>query len=372
MGFRRKLYFIKNIYNHQISDVFFMQAMKKNVKYHQDHCKEYADILKRMNFKIEEVKTMEDVAKIPPLPTMYFKKLYLSSMSKKRMLIKATSSGTSGSQSQIGFNTLGLLYATRMALKMASYHNLLSFRRVNYIILGYEPHKSNKTVITKTQFASTLFAIPRKRAYALKYRENGYEVDFEGMKEVLHSYSKMKSPVRLIGFPSYMLFLLQELKKNQIAYKLPKNSMILLGGGWKGFYKEKVEKEELYQLVEEVLGIKNENCREFFGAVEHPTLYCSCPNHHFHVPNYSRVIVRDVNTLKPVSYGQIGLVNLLTPLADSMPLSSVMSDDLGVLHEGKTCGCGITTPYLKIIGRVGMKEIQTCAISASELLKEIS
>ena len=48
-----------------------------------------------------------------------------------------------------------------------------------------------------------------------------------------------------------------------------------------------------------------------------------------------------------------------------------MTDDLGILHDGKSCGCGINTPYLEIIGRIGMKDIKTCAAGAAEILKEV-
>ena len=108
---------------------------------------------------------------------------------------------------------------------------------------------------------------------------------------------------------------------------------------------------------------------EFFVAVEHPILYTDCRCHHFHVPVYSRVLIRDVDTMEPVSNGQVGLVNLLTPMVDSVPILSVMTDDLGILHEDK-CPCGENAPWLEILGRVGIKDIVTCAAGAEEMLKE--
>jgi hypothetical protein len=53
---------------------------------------------------------------------------------------------------------------------------------------------------------------------------------------------------------------------------------------------------------------------------------------------------------------------------EATPLTSVMTDDLGILHEG--CECGLEAPWLEIIGRVGIKDIATCAQGASELLEE--
>ena len=142
----------------------------------------------------------------------------------------------------------------------------------------------------------------------------------------------------------------------------------MLGGGWKQFYTEQVDKNTFYELAYKVLGIEDQDIIEFFGAVEHPILYCDCKNHHFHIPVYSRVIIRDVQTLKPLNYGKAGLVNLLTPMVKATPILSVMTDDLGVLHEGKECGCGIEAPYLEIIGRVGLEDIKTCAAGAADLL----
>jgi phenylacetate-coenzyme A ligase PaaK-like adenylate-forming protein len=291
-------------------------------------------------------------------------------MPEGKLLIKSTSSGTKGKKSHIGFDAKGLYYGAHMVLRTALFHKLLSIKPTNYILLGYKPDKNNHTVISKTAFGATFFAPALRRVYALKPSPDGYELDLKGLKKALLKYSKQPFPVRLIGFPAYTYFFLQELKKSGISVKLPKGSKVLLGGGWKQFYTEKVDKKTLYALIEEVLGIKEENCREFYGAVEHPIIYCDCKNHHFHVPVYSRVIIRDVNTLLPVKNGEIGLVNLMTPMLESMPLVSVMTDDLGVLHDGSECGCGIKAPYFEILGRVGVKDIKTCAAGAAELLKQ--
>ena len=110
---------------------------------------------------------------------------------------------------------------------------------------------------------------------------------------------------------------------------------------------------------------------EFYGAVEHHILYCDCIHHHFHVPVYSRVIIRDVHSLEPVENGTPGLVNLLTPMVKATPILSVMTDDLGVLHEGGECGCGNPSPYLEILGRIGLRDIKTCAAGAAEILKGV-
>lgn len=175
-----------------------------------------------------------------------------------------------------------------------------------------------------------------------------------------------------MGFPSYTFFLMKQLDERGIHVTLKKGSKIMLGGGWKQFYAEQVDKPAFYRLAEKVFGVTDRDIVEFYGAVEHPILYCDCPNHHFHVPTYSRVVIRDVDTLAPVPMGTPGLVNLITPMIRATPVLSVMTDDIGILHSGSSCGCGIQTPYLEIIGSVAPNDIKTCAAGAADILKGVA
>lgn len=369
--YRRKLFTYKAPYDLEGTEDLFLEAVKENCAFHYESCKDYRKILDFHGFRPKDLKGIEDLAHLPFIPTLFFKSHELFSMPPHKMLIKATSSGTKGKMSKIGFDTEGLYCGLRMTLKLGHAHQLFSVVPTNYIILGYQPHKSNQMAVSKTAFGATLFAPALHREYALKYSKEGYKVDLEGIIACLEKYSHQPLPVRFMGFPSYTYFLLKKLQERGLKFKLSKGSKILLGGGWKQFYTERVEKEALYSLVKETLGIEENHIVEFFGAVEHPILYCDCPNHHFHVPIYSRVLIRDVKTLKPVKKGEVGLVNLITPMVKSMPLLSVMTDDLGVLHEGEECGCGIRSPYLEIIGRVGLADIKTCAAGAADLLKGV-
>lgn len=368
MSFMTKLFKFKKAYSTEESNELFLKAMRENCRYQYAHCEDYARILDEKGFHPDDLKEYADIEKLPFIPTLYFKHHKLLSMSNKRMLIKATSSGTSGKKSFIGFNFMSLYRGLRMVITVGKYHKLWSLKPTHYLIFGYEPSLKNQTAISKTAFGFTFFAPALSREYALKNTKDGYKLDLENLKKKFIKYSNSKFPVRTIGFPAYTYFLLKQMKEEGITVQLPKGSLLTLGGGWKQFYAQKVSKEDFYQLVEEVLGIDDNHIVEFFGAVEHPILYTDCRCHHFHVPVYSRVIIRDVDNLTPVEYGQVGLINLLTPMVDSVPLLSVMTDDIGILHEGP-CPCGEKSPWLEILGRVGIKDIITCAAGADELLK---
>ena len=360
MSLREKLFSYRNPYDTKGSERLFIDAVRENTAFHMINCKEFVAICKSRGFSADELNDIDDLYKIPVIPTLFFKKHKLMSMPEKRMRIKATSSGTKGLKSHIEFDALGLYCGFKMVMRTTGYHKLLSLKPVNYIILGYQPNRTNKTAVSQTAFGATFFAPALHREYALKYDKGSYRLDMEGLKEALLRYGRLPFPVRFMGFPSYTYFFLNELKKDGIRLKLPKGSRILLGGGWKQFYTERVEKEVLYALAEEVLGIPESACTEFFGAVEHPILYTDCKCHHFHIPVYSRVIIRDVNTLMPVENGKAGLVNLITPMVASVPLTSVMTDDIGILHNAEECSCGIDSPFLEIIGRVGIRDIKRC------------
>lgn len=101
--------------------------------------------------------------------------------------------------------------------------------------------------------------------------------------------------------------------------KLHAESLVFLGGGWKGHADKQIDKKDLYQLAEEMLGIPNARLRDGFGSVEHCIPYIECKNHEFHVPVYSRVFIRDVESLQVLSFNEKGFLHFVSPYITSMP-----------------------------------------------------
>lgn len=360
----KKLFKTKHPYDEAENLPYFLQAEKNTVAHWIQTSDFYKEVCCRQEFEVGDLTSVEHLYRIPVIPTLFFKRNDVAR--KHNGIIEVTSSGTSGKVSRVSYSVAELLLMARMAIRLGRVHKLFSWKPTHYIVLGYQPSRKNKMVISKTAYLSTWYAPGISRTYALQYRKGAYQLKLDALlKKVVHC-SKGRWPVRVIGFPSYLYFLLQKMKEENRECILPKGSAILLGGGWKQFSTEEIPKETLYKLIKEVLGVGEENIHEFFGAAEHPVLYCTCKHHHFHIPVYAKVLIRDVNTLQPLSNGEVGLVNLITPIRSSIPLTSIMTDDLGVVHDGKTCGCGIETDYLEIIGRVGVKDIKTCSAGAAD------
>ncbi len=397
----KSLFWRKDPYDLQGTGDLFRKKVIENTLFQFEHCEEYRRLLLAKGFTKDRIRKLQSPQELPFLPTLYLKHHRLLSVPERKIRITATSSGTGGNKSVIGYDLKSLWAGIGMILALGRRHRLFSMVPSHYVILGYEYNRHENMAIMKTVYGQTWFAPALSRTYALAYTltdqadgisscrdgqqpttdrtytgkeytlsgENGvFTLQMESVCQQLIRLSHQKFPVRILGFPFHTWKLLTQMEKEGIRLTLPRGSQIVFGGGFKQHDSEQVDKRTMYRLIDKILGIPEEKCLEFFGAVEHPALYCTCPNHHFHVPVYSRVIIRDVDTYEPVRNGMPGLVNLISPAMNSMPVVSIVTDDLGILHDGDKCGCGIQTDYLEILGRVGADGITTCASAAEEVL----
>ncbi len=355
MGIFFKLFAHKDPYDISGTEDCFYSATKKIVEYHAKNCLEYRKILDASGFEMAQLNSIEDIHKIPPLTSLYFKRNNIYSITDNKIVLKAESSGTKGSKSHIAFDKKTLKYGITMMIRFFSYQKIISIKPVRYIFLGYSPKENPDLGAAKTAYHTSKFAPSLSKTFAIKKTENGYKPNAEEILRILNDHPKGR--FRFVGFPYMMYFLTKELKDRNLRFNLHKGSKILLGGGWKGF--ESVPESEFYELLGDTLGIGRENITEFFSAVEHPLPYVKCKCGNFHVPIYSRVIIRDAFTLEPKKDGEPGILGFVSPLVWSMPLVSVMTDDIAVSGQG--CPCGNSAPYFTLLGRAGVSGIKTCA-----------
>ncbi|MBQ5311343.1 MAG: hypothetical protein ILP19_04810 [Oscillospiraceae bacterium] len=76
-------------------DALFASAMRENVSFHYEHCEGYRRILDDAGFMPDRIKSVDDLADLPFLTTLYLKRHILRSRDENKLVIKATSSGTS-------------------------------------------------------------------------------------------------------------------------------------------------------------------------------------------------------------------------------------------------------------------------------------
>ena len=348
------------LYDAAGSERLFQRAVQENTEFHFRHNAAYRRISMRFSMGSEPV----------PIPAAFLKEHPLWTPKPQKLPFRVTSSGTGGKKTNLGFCFSDAVRGARMTHAIVKYHKILSPRPAVCLMMSFAPRPNDPVMIAKTQTVTSFFAPPVRRVYALKAGGHGRPlINRDGLLRALRFAMALRLPVRIIGFPFYTYFFLLYLKKHGLRFALPGGSMVLLGGGWKGFHGDAPKREQLLELIQDRLGIPPDQYREFFGAAVHSSLYCACKNGHFHVPVYSRAAVLDVNTLKPLPYGKPGLLNLISPLAKGMPLTSILTGDLAVMHEGKECGCGISAPYFTLLGRAEAGTEKTCAADAAILLQ---
>ena len=206
-----KLFRWRSPYDLKGTEGLFAAAMAENARFQAQHCPDYTRILREQG-----VTDLTDPLSLPPLPTLYFKRHALFSLPESRLLIKATSSGTSGSMSRMAFDAGSLLRGLAMVWRMTRYHHLLSPVPCHYLILGYQPHRGNDTAFSKTGYGFTFFAPALSRTYALVWREGSYQLDLEGLRRRLLRCAGGPFPIRTIGFPAYTWLLLSQMEKEGI------------------------------------------------------------------------------------------------------------------------------------------------------------
>lgn len=350
----------------------FIAAMKEIVKWHTEKSPFYKRLVENSKFNIEDIKTENDLINIPHVWAHFFKTHELMSVSPDEVYLHLTSSGTTGQKSQIFFDEWTIKSAQRMVDWIFDYYGWVTpNQKVNYILFSYETEPQSKLGTAYTDNYLCKYAPVNSVFTALRLTGNGnHEFDAFGIIDKFIEYAKSGLPVRIFGFPAFFYFALERMKKLGIEkVKLHPDSLVFLGGGWKGHADKQIEKKDLYQLAHEMLGLVDDRIRDGFGSVEHCIPYIECKNHEFHVPIWSRVFIRDIETLKPLGFNRPGFLSFVSPYITSVPGHSVIMGDMAILHPGEACNCGLNTPYFKILGRAGLSKNKSCAIAASELLK---
>ena len=355
------------------TDELFLQAMREIMQWHYERCPFYRSLLDREKFSPARLKATGDLPAIPFIHANFFKTHAIKSVSDEDIEITLTSSGTMGQKSRMFFDHWSIASGRRMVDYVFDHFGWYEpGKETNYLVSNYEPEAGSTRGTTNTSRFLTKYAPARYISYVLRLTGEGtHEFDLFGSIEVLKRYEAEAIPVRLIGFPSFIFFILERMKKLGVKdLRLPEDSLVFFAGGWKGYADRQLSKPELYGRLGEQLGIPGIRCRDGYGSVEHSVPYVECDRHHMHVPVWSRAFIRDVKTLEVLGYGQPGYLSFVTPYITSVPAISVVMGDLAVMHPPEACGCGIETPWFDIAGRAGLSKNKSCAVSAAELLKK--
>ena len=352
-------------------DELYVRAMLESAAWHREKSPFYDRHAVASAFKPENIRSVADCAKIPFVLANLFKSHEVLSIPKKEVFAHFTSSGTTGQKSQIFFDQWSMRSGQRM-LDWIFERNGWNTPglKTNYLLYSYETELDSKLGTAFTDNFLCKYAPAADVFLALRRNgTGGHDFDVFGCIERLKRYEKEGLPVRIFGFPAFLYFTLKRMRDLRLPnLKLSPQSLVFLGGGWKGNADQAIGKNELYAQIGGQLGIPDDRLRDGFGSVEHPIPYVECARHQFHVPVWSQVFIRDVRTLEVLGFGRQGFLHFTSPFITSMPAHSVLMGDLASLLPGSDCGCGLNAPYFVVHGRAGTSKNKSCAIAAAELL----
>ncbi|MBB5016842.1 phenylacetate-coenzyme A ligase PaaK-like adenylate-forming protein [Chitinivorax tropicus] len=363
---------IDNPYRHDAeTDGLFDAAMRELVAYHGHATPGYRQWLAANGLTIDDALALKDWSMLPPIFANYFKQQLVLSPAGVDAL-ELTSSGTSGQKSRMRYDARSLSAAQAMVDRIFAHYGWVTpAQPCNYLLLSYEPAGAVTLGTTYTDQFLCKYAPVNRVVYALRHNGHGNEFDPFGVIRALQDFADEALPVRILGFPAFMWFTLERMQEMGLpALSLHPDSLAFFGGGWKTHADKAIPKTMLYRRLGEQLGLPDARCRDGYGAVEHPVPYIECPHHRFHVPTYSRAVIRHPATLVRQPYGEAGFLQFISPYITSSPAHSVVMSDLAVLHPASTCGCGLQTDWFDLLGRAGTSKARSCALAASELIKE--
>ena len=344
----------------------FLEAIKENYAF-QSQKQPYINFLaKQRGFSIEDLNSIEDLAKIPPLFVGIMKINTFCNFEMEDIAMVLTSSGTKGQKTQSFFDTPALDRLSSMAYSCFEASGWTSQTPSHFFVMGYDirEEKNLGTSWSNNQF---LALAPNKSVNwtILKNDKGEFEFDYKHWAQKVVELGA-DAPIRFTGFPAFISQLAYEVANIAPGFRAKEGSFVTAGGGWKNHKGATLTQKEFATLMEHSMGIPPASIRDTFGMAEHGVPFCSCPEGNYHIPIYSRVLIREPLSLKVLHNGEEGLMNLITPYNLAQPNISVLATDLAVVKDN--CPCGLEGNYVASIRRGGISKHRGCAIAAQELL----
>jgi hypothetical protein len=184
--------------------------------------------------------------------------------------------------------------------------------------------------------------------------------------DFLDKHHNKKDTITLLGAPYILYAVMKKLKQEGKSYDFGDLAGVATGGGWKGL--RNITSTEFRTEVNKVLGISEKMIFDVYSMVEGNGWMIHCPEgHYLHVPyTYYKALVLDPE-FKPVGYGEWGRFAFLDGIATSHP-SFIVTGDQVKLHEHCPC-CDRPGPVLEPeVKRAQGEDMRGCAEEVRRML----
>lgn len=339
-------------YNSQQKREFLSESLKELTIKHYNNCAEYRAMLDALVFDPYSDYSYEE---IPFLPVSLFKELELKSIPPENVFKTLTSSGTTGQAvSKIYLDKETSALQQKILVKIVE--NYLGASRCPMLIIDCPSVVKDRKMFSARGAGIIGFSIfGTDKTYALN---DDMRLNIEAIQSFLERHRGQR--ILLFGF-TFMIWKHFYSELIRTGAKLDLSSGILIhGGGWKKLVSEKVSQADFKQRLKDACGLSE--IHDYYGMVEQTgTVYMECEHGHLHASVFSDVIVRRAYDFSPASYGERGVIQVVSVLASSYPGHSLMTEDEGILLGEDDCPCGRKGKYFSVIGRLKNAEIRGCS-----------
>ncbi len=339
----------------------FLQEMKKSTGWHYENCQDYKLLCDNRNFS--PVSSFK-LADIPYLPVSIFKTREFLSVPKEKITRTLFSSSTSGVPSKILLDDITIKNQITALGKILK--SFLGADRRHFIVFDTEKTiKSTGDGELNSRGTAIRGMFPMAKSVDFILNDD-LSVNHEKLKAAAEKLSNDEK-LCFFGFTWLIYSIYSNNKKNrQFINHMRKitgnkDALMLHIGGWKKLKDIAVTKDRFNSDVAEMLGTKPGKIIDMYGMTEQlGTVYPDCEFGYKHIPAYSELIIRNIDTLEPAEMGEIGFIQFLSPLPHSYPGISILSDDMGKIIGVDTCKCGRKGAYFVFEKRSEKAELKGC------------
>lgn len=215
-----------------VPEGLFDRAMGEVSLFHCHHTPGYERWLNSNGLVAQDLATLDDWSRLPPIFAHYFKRHLLFGPTGEGAL-ELTSSGTSGQKSRLRYDQRSMAAAQGMVSHIFRHYGWdTPDSPCNYLLLSYEPKAAITLGTAYTDQFLCSYAPVNRIAYGLRLTGNGHAFDVFGVIRALQEFAEEGLPVRILGFPAFLSHALQHMEDTGVAdLKLAAESLVFLGGG---------------------------------------------------------------------------------------------------------------------------------------------
>jgi long-chain-fatty-acid---luciferin-component ligase len=366
-----------------------LMAIKYAFAHHYDHNKFYHKYCREKNVSPDDIKTNDDLDKIPLIPDLTFKRrpsgkdfaFWLATVftgEVPNIFIDSAdptlddtinafevagikvrhSSGTSGMMTFIPKDTTTIDRAhygmAKTAVSFYDYfldHALMCFPHPAKASLAISAEIDITAKLTRNahyllDFDMSAGTIQRamgddKKPQAISRPSLQSDVQQRTIARIVHCLerlSKTEETFVLVGAPFLLLNMINGLQEEGRSFELGERGLVATGGGWRINENARIPLADFRKQVQDVLGIPETHCYDGYSSTELNEVFLQCPEGHYrHLPHTHLKPFVLGEDLTPLGYGEWGRFAFLDALANSYPGFFITGDRVRMLERCPVC-----------------------------------